>query len=49
MKEKNREHLASNNYPLVSNLKKICDKIFIMSVVHNQKNYIINYTLKINL
>lgn len=29
-KEKNREHLANINYPLVSNLKKICDKILIM-------------------
>lgn len=29
-KEKNREHLASNNYPLISNLKNICDKIFVM-------------------
>jgi len=29
-KEKNREHLANNNYPLISNLKNICDKVFIM-------------------
>ena len=29
-KEKNRDYLANNNYPLITNLKKICDKVLIM-------------------
>jgi hypothetical protein len=29
-KEKNREYLAQNNYPLIQNLKQYCDKVIIM-------------------
>ena len=29
-KEKNREHLAKNNYPLIQNIKQYCDKVIIM-------------------
>lgn len=29
-KEKNREHLANNNYPLVENVRKACKKVVIM-------------------
>lgn len=29
-KEKNREHLANQNYPIIKNLKNICDKILVM-------------------
>ena len=29
-KEKNREHLAKNNYPLIKNIKQYCDKVIIM-------------------
>ena len=29
-KEKNREHLANQNYPIIKNLKNICGKILVM-------------------
>ena len=29
-KEKNREHLAKNNYPLIQNIKQYCNKVIIM-------------------
>lgn len=29
-KEKSREYLAQNNYPLISNIKSICTKVYIM-------------------
>lgn len=29
-KEKNREYLANNNFPLIENIKKYCDKVIIM-------------------
>lgn len=29
-KEKNREHLANNNYPLVQQVKNICNKVLVM-------------------
>lgn len=29
-KEKNREHLANQNYPIIKNLKNICNKILVM-------------------
>tara|TARA_Y100000592_G_C5452092_1_gene309299 strand:+ start:110 stop:1048 length:939 start_codon:yes stop_codon:yes gene_type:complete len=29
-KEKNREHLSSQNYPLINNIKNICNKVIIM-------------------
>lgn len=29
-KEKNREYLANNNYPLIQNIKQYCDKVIIM-------------------
>lgn len=29
-KEKNREHLAQNDYPLISRIKTICKKVFVM-------------------
>jgi hypothetical protein len=29
-KEKNREHLAYNNYPLVSNIKALCSRVYVM-------------------
>jgi hypothetical protein len=29
-KEKNREHLANNNYPLIQQIKSICNKVLVM-------------------
>ena len=29
-KEKNREHLAHNNYPLIANIKALCTKVYVM-------------------
>jgi len=29
-KEKNREHLAYNDYPLVSNIKALCSRVYVM-------------------
>jgi len=29
-KEKNREHLARNNYPLITNIKLICERVYVM-------------------